>query len=89
MATKTLNFKLNEEDVMELKEVAAVYNVTMTDIVKQGVHEYIEKLKQDPFYRLTENIKDASPEETEEVLSAINSLSDSDLSISSVKKITL
>ena len=36
-------------------------------------------IKMDPYYRLTANVMDASPEETEEILSEIESMSDDDL----------
>ena len=81
MATKALNFKMDDKEIAEMKEVADVYNMTMTDLVKQAVSEYISNLKKDPYYRLTANVMDASPEETEEILSEIESMSDDDLKI--------
>lgn len=89
MAVKALNFKLDEEEIMDIKSVSLVFNMTMTEVIRQGVQEYVDKLKQDPFYKLTANIQDASPEETDEVLSAIDNLSDDDLTINSVKTISL
>lgn len=38
------------------------------------------------FYRLTVNVEDANPEETVEILSAIEALSDDDLKIVSSKE---
>lgn len=89
MAVKALNFKLDEEEIMDIKSVSLVFNMTMTEVIRQGIQEYVDKLKQDPFYKLTANIQDASPEETDEVLSAIDNLSDDDLTINSVKTISL
>lgn len=81
MANKALNFKLTEEEINDMKEVASVFHMTMTDLIKDAVKEYLAKMKQDPYYRLTANIPEASPEETREVLSAIEQLTDDDLSI--------
>lgn len=89
MATKALNFKMEESEILAMKEVASVFNMSVTDLVKNGVREYIEELKKDPFYRLTANIQDADEAESSEILSAINNLSDDDLSISSSKSIHL
>ena len=89
MATKAMNFKMEEADIMDMKQVASVFNITVTDIIKKGVKEYVEKLKKDPFYRLTVNVEEASAEETEEILTEMNSLSDDDLAIASTKQFTL
>ena len=89
MATKAMNFKMDESDILDIKQVASVFNLTMTDIIKQGVREYVEKLKKDPFYRLSSNIQNASEEESEEILSELNELSDDDLTISSSRHIEI
>lgn len=89
MAVKALNFKMEESEILAMKEIAEVFHISMTDIVRNGVREYIAELKKDPFYRLTANVRDASEEESAEVLSAIADLSDDDLSISSAKTFTL
>ena len=85
MATKALNFKMDEADINDMKKVAGVFNISVTDLVKQAVKEYIEELKSDPFYRLTVNVEDASAEETEEILAEIDRLNDDDLSITSTR----
>ena len=89
MAVKALNFKLEESEILEMKEVASVFNMSLTDLVRNGVHEYIKGLKKDPFYRLTENVQDADEAESAEILSAVDSLSDDDLRISSSSSLTL
>ena len=42
-------------------------------------------LKDNLMYRLTSNIEDASPEETDEILEELEKVSDDDLEVSSVK----
>lgn len=87
MATRAMNFKLDEKEIADMRSISTVFNMTMTDIVKEAVSEYISKLKSDPYYRLTMNVEDASEEESEEVLNAIDKLGADDLEIASVDHI--
>ena len=87
MAVKAMNFKLDEIDINEMKQVASVYHMTVTDVVKEAVREYVGKMKQDPFYKLTANVQEADMKESAEILGEIESLSDDDLSISSVERV--
>ena len=89
MATRALNFKMDEADVLDMKHVAGVFNMSVTDLIKNAVKGYITELKNDPFYRLTANVQDASDEESEEILTEIEGLSDDDLNIAATKRITV
>lgn len=89
MATKALNFKMDEADILDMKKVASVFNMSITDLVKNAVKEYLAKLKSDPFYRLTANVEDVSAEESDEILAEIDSLSDDDLSIAAIKRFSV
>ena len=86
MAVKALNFKMEEEEILQMKEIASVFNMTLTDAYREAAREYVEKMKKDPFYRLTANVQTSSPEETAEILEAIDSMTDDDLSIANVRK---
>jgi hypothetical protein len=85
MATKALNFKMDETEILNIKEVAGVFNMSLTELVKNAIDDYVAKLKKDPYYRLTANVQDASDEETEEILSEIEGMSDDELAIAAVK----
>ena len=89
MATKALNFRMDEKEMLDLKKVASVFNISMTDLVKDAIKEHVSKLKKDPFYRLTANVENASEEETEEILGEIKNMTDDDLSIVSVKHVAV
>ena len=89
MATKALNFKIDEKQVNDMKSVAGVFNMTLTELIKNALDEYIAELKNDPFYRLTANVQEASEEETEEILSEIESMQDDDLTIASKEQLTV
>ena len=81
MAVKAMNIKMDENKILDIKSVASVFHMTMTDIITEALDEYLKKMKQDPFYRLTVNVQDASEDESEEILGAIEDLSDEDLAI--------
>ena len=89
MATKALNFKLDEAEILDMKHVAGVFNMSVTDLIKNAVKEYLDELKSDPFYRLTTNVEDTSEEETAEILAEIDGMSDDDLTIVSTKRFTV
>ena len=83
MAMKVLNIKMEESEILAMKEAAGVFNMSVTDLVRNGVRKYIDELKKDPFYRLTANVRDAEEAEAAEILSVVENLSDDDLTISS------
>ena len=89
MATKAMNFKMDEAEILDMKHVAGVFNMSVTDLIKNAIKEYLTELKSDPFYRLTANVQDASEEESAEILSEIEELTDDDLTIASTKHLTL
>lgn len=81
MAVKAMNIKMDEDIISDIKSVASVFHMTMTDVIMDALDEYLVKMKDDPFYRLTVNVQDASEAETEEILAELDTLSDEDLSI--------
>ncbi len=89
MTLKALNFKMDETEINDMKHVAAVYHMTITDLIKDAVSDYLYRLKADPFYKLTSNVEDADEAETAEILESINNLNDDDLSIVSSKRFTV
>ena len=89
MSTRGMNFKMDEAESSAIREVASVFHMTMTDVVREAVREYIERLKADPFYRLTANVEDASADESAEILAEIESMSDEDLKITTKKEFAL
>ena len=89
MAARALNFKMDESIITDMKDVAGVYHMSMTDLIKEAIMEKLAALKSDPFYRLTARVEEASAEEIEEILADIESLSDDDLSIATTKRFTV
>ena len=89
MATRAMSFEMDESDVLELEQVASVFGMTVTDVIKEAVREYVRKMKEDPFYRLTASVQEASAEETAEILGIIERLSNDDLTITSSERISV
>ena len=87
MAVKAMNFKMDEMEIAEMKSIGEVYHMSLTQIVREALKEYIGKLKADPYYKLTANVMNADEKETAEILSAIENLSDEDLEIASVEQV--
>ncbi len=86
MASKVMNFKMDETEIMDMKKVAAIFNISVSDMIREAIKEHIGKLKKDPFYRFTVNVEDATPEENEEILATIDALAEDDLEIVSSKE---
>ena len=89
MSVRAINFKMDEMQIDDVKHVASVYHMTITDLIKEAVSEYLEKMKADPFYRLTANVEEADAAESAEILDAINNMEDDDLAIASSERFTI
>ena len=87
MAIKALNFKMEERELSEMREVASVYHMTLTQLVKEALDDYLQKMKADPFYKLTANVQEADAEESAEILKAVEELSDDDLVIAASERV--
>ncbi len=85
MTARAIYFKMDEFEINDMKHVASIYHMTITDLIREAVSEYLIKMKSDPFYRLTACVEDADEEETAEILDVINNLDDDDLTITSRK----
>jgi len=85
MATKAMNFRMDETEIQDMRNVASVFHMTLTDYIKEAIKEYTKKKKEDPFYRLTANVEEASAEETTEILEEIEGLSNDDLTIATTR----
>lgn len=83
MALKAVNFKLEEAQLDEIHMLSGVFNKSMTDIVREALAAYIRNAKRDPYYILSHAVEEADPEESDEVIREVNSLSEDDLAISS------
>ena len=86
MAARALNVKMEEAELQDMKDVASVFHMTLTELIKEATRDYIARLKKEPLYRLTANAQEASGEESAEILEEIEGLTDDDLSIASAER---
>ena len=89
MAVKAVNFKMDECEIADIRHVADVYRMTLTDFIKEAIGEHLIRMKADPFYRLTANVEEADAFEADEILNAINGLETDGLTIASTERFTV
>ena len=89
MAVKAVNFKMDEVEIADIRHVADVYRMTLTDFIKEAIGEHLIRMKADPFYRLTANVEEADASESAEILNAINGLENDDLTIALTERFTV
>lgn len=41
MATKAVNLKMEENRILDIKDVAAVFHMTITDVINEALDEYL------------------------------------------------
>ncbi len=85
MAVKTLRLKLNENELADVRQVASVFHMSVNKVLREAVRGYVDIKKQSPLYRLTDNIEEASPEESAEILAMIENMTDDDWETASTK----
>ncbi len=89
MATKPVNLRMDEAQIMDIKDVASVFSMSFTDVIREAVDDYLVKKKKDPFYRLTSNIQEVTDKENEELISDLSSLNEDDLKIAETEVIRI
>ena len=77
---------LDEGEFLDIKRIAAVFNTTLSEIIREALNAYLPGKKEAPYYRLTANAEPASVEESSEILDAVESLSDEDMAIVHTRK---
>ncbi len=87
MATKPVNLRLDEAQIMDIKEVAGIFSMSFTDVIREAVKDYLVKMKKDPFYRLTSNISEVTDEENKELVSELSSLTEDDMKVAETEVI--
>lgn len=89
MAVKLYSFRIDEAELTDIKKLAKLHSISVTDLIKNAVERYMDELKNDSYYRLTEDIKDADADEAEEILSEIDKMSEDDMTIVSTKHVSV
>ncbi len=85
---KTMSVKLDENIVTEIKKISSIFGISYSDFIRNAVEKAIAEKQKDFMYRMS-NVPYATDEEEKEIMSALSELSDEDLQVSRVEKVTL
>ncbi|MBQ6971174.1 MAG: hypothetical protein IJP86_02335 [Synergistaceae bacterium] len=89
MAVKALSFRADESEIAEIKKAASMFKMSVAGLLREAVREFIENRRKEEFFRRLENVEEASPEESAEILAMIDSMTDDDWETASVKHVIL
>ncbi|MBQ2616983.1 MAG: hypothetical protein IJF90_09000 [Synergistaceae bacterium] len=83
MMTKALSFRTDESEIAEIKKAASMFQMSVAGLIREAVKEYIwnrktAQEKKESFFKRLENVEEASPEESAEILALIDSLTEDD-----------
>ncbi len=85
---KTMSVKLDESMICEIKKISSIFEISYSDFIREAVEKAIAEKQKDFMYRMS-NVPYASDEEEKEIMSALSELSDDDLQVARVEKLTL
>ena len=83
MMTKALSFRTDESEIAEIKKAASAFRMSVAGLIREAVREYIwnrktAQEKKESFFKRLENVEEASPEESAEILALIDRLTEDD-----------
>ncbi len=86
MTMKTLSFRTDESQIADIKKAASMFKMSVAGLIREAVREYIDSRKtaqqrKEEFFRRLENVEEASPEESAEILAMIDSLTEDDTQV--------
>lgn len=77
----SFNLRLDQELIDDIKKVSKIYDESMSELIREGIQMALEKRKNSIFYRLSSITEYVDEEEEVEILEALSSLTDDDLTI--------
>lgn len=86
MTIKALSFRTDEKEIADIKKAASMFKMSVAELIREAVREYIDSRKtaqqrKEEFFRRLENVEEASPEESAEILAMIDSLTEDDMQV--------
>ena len=86
MTMKALTFRTDEKEIADIKKAASMFKMSVAGLIREAVREYIDRRKtaqqrKEEFFRRLENVEEASPEESAEILAMIDSLTEDDMQV--------
>ena len=86
MTMKALSFRTDERQIEDIKKAASMFQMSVAGLIREAVREYIDSRKtaqqrKEEFFRRLENVEEASPEESAEILAMIDSMTEDDMQV--------
>lgn len=86
MTMKALSFRTDEKEIADIKKAASMFKMSVAGLIREAVREYIDSRKtaqqrKEEFFKRLENVEEASPEESAEILAMIDSLTEDDMQV--------
>ena len=86
MTMKALSFRTDERQIADIKKAASMFQMSVAGLIREAVREYIDsrktaKQRKEEFFKRLENVEEASPEESAEILAMIDSMTEDDMQV--------
>ena len=86
MTMKALSFRTDERQIEDIKKAASMFQMSVAGLIREAVREYIDsrktaKQRKEEFFKRLENVEEASPEESAEILAMIDSMTEDDMQV--------
>ena len=78
---KAISLRLDEDMLDEIREVSKIYNITATELIREGIKNILTNKKNDIYFKLITNKTECDEQESAEIMSKINNLSEEDLTV--------
>lgn len=82
---KSISLRLDDPIIDEMKEVAKKYNISTSDLIREGIEKVLKDRKNNIYYKLT-NFTECSEEETNEIMKKLNEIPARDLKIAKIER---
>lgn len=82
---KSISLRLDDPIIDEMKEVAKKYNISTSDLIREGIEKVLKDRKNNIYYKLT-NFTECSEEETNEIIEKLNKIPARDLKIAKIER---
>ena len=78
---KAISLRLDEDMLDEIREVSKIYNITASELIREGIKNILTNKKNDIYFKLITNKTECDEKESAEIMSKINNLSEEDLTV--------
>lgn len=86
---KSINIRLTETMIQDIKEVSNIYNISNSELIRKGIEIILQNKKNEAYYKLTANIAEGTEKETREIIERLNQYSEKDLEVVEVESVVI